>query len=447
MKELNEKLINLRVSEKLAEIELDNATTEEEARAAGKKIQELRNEIAATEAEIANSENAEEVTEETEKVEEVTEDVKEEVEEVKEEIKEAEEVTEDTEETETEVDADAETDEERGNWVKVEKRDLNGAQKLERGVFNMENNVKVEERAKQLIEGRAVTLASEGILVPDHTSNEIAGLPFRPYSSLADLVKIVNLQGGETYAKAYVKNYGTAGTTLEGEDYTTAETEFDDVTVAKAKLTVYAEISEELEKLPAADYEAEVRKGLDIAFKKKIAQQILTGAGSLNTFVGIFSTDANNKCVLAENDLSVAAIGADTLKEIIFNYGGDEDVEGVAVLILNKADLLAFAKVKDEMGRPVYKIDYTNRTIDGVPYIINSNCPALTATATAEDTYCMAYGVLQHYEVPVFSPVEVMKSNDYKFKQGIICYKGSVFMGGNTTGYKGFMRIKKVAAV
>ena len=65
---------------------------------------------------------------------------------------------------------------------------------------------------------------------------------------------------------------------------------------------------------------------------------------------------------------------------------------------------------------------------------------------TEAGTYCMAYGALTNYEVPVFSPVEIAKSTDYKFKDGIISYKASVFTGGNVVGYKGFLRIKKKAA-
>ena len=50
----------------------------------------------------------------------------------------------------------------------------------------------------------------------------------------------------------------------------------------------------------------------------------------------------------------------------------------------------------------------------------------------------------KNYEVPVFSPVEIGKSTDYKFKDGIISYKASVFTGGNVVGYNG-LRIKKKA--
>ena len=90
-------------------------------------------------------------------------------------------------------------------------------------------------------------------------------------------------------------------------------------------------------------------------------------------------------------------------------------------------------------------MDFNNQTIDGVPYIINSHCKAITDTNTTEGEYGIAYGGLQNYEVPIFSPVEIGKSTDYKFKDGIIAYKASVFTGGNVVGYQGFLRVKKKA--
>lgn len=39
----------------------------------------------------------------------------------------------------------------------------------------------------------------------------------------------------------------------------------------------------------------------------------------------------------------------------------------------------------------------------------SSNCKALTKEATLGGEYCMAYGSLQNYKVPNFSPVEIGK--------------------------------------
>lgn len=303
----------------------------------------------------------------------------------------------------------------------------------------------LESRGKDLREKRAVKVSQEEILLPEHVSPQLAQYPFTQVSTLVDNINLVNLNGGETYKKTFVKEAGVAGNTLEGEDYAETEPEFGYVTITKSKLTAYTEITEELEKLPNVDYQAEVIKNITTSLKKKLSLEILKGNGSANNFTGIFS---NNALALQDTeDLVVSEIDENTLDDIIFAYGGSEDVEGGAVLILNKNDLRAFARLRTEEGRKVHTIDYVNRTIDGIPYIINSNTGAISNPATSEGTYAMAYGALKNYEVAVFSPVEIAKSNDYKFKQGIICYKASVFVGGNVVGYQGFVRVKKGAAV
>lgn len=306
------------------------------------------------------------------------------------------------------------------------------------------NKETLELRGKQLRENRVIQVSSSEVLVPEHVAGGLAPVPYAQVSSLVDKVNVVNLNGGETYKKSFVKSNGTAGTTTEGAAATETEPAFGYVTITKVKITAYTEITEELEKLPSIPYQAEVLKNINVSLKKKISEQILRGAGTSNTFTGIFCDTA---VALADTTpLELSAITDSTLDDIIFAYGGDEEVEGGAVLILNKNDLRAFAGLRTSEGRKVHTVDYINQTIDGIPYVINSHCKAIADTGTAAGEYAMAYGALKNYEVPVFSPVEIGKSTDYKFKDGIICYKASVFTGGNVVGYKGFLRIKKKAA-
>ncbi len=307
-----------------------------------------------------------------------------------------------------------------------------------------QNKEALERRGIDLKEKRTIVVSSDEILLPNHVDNNLAPVPFAEVSTLVDRVKFVNLNGGETYTKSFVKNHGIAGLTNEGAPYSETEPEFGYCTVTKVKVTAYTEITEELEKLPAINYQAEVLKNINVSLRKRISQQILLGAGDSNTFTGIFSEKA---VALADSEpLELDAITDSTLDDIVFAYGGDEEVEGGAVLILNKNDLRAFAKLKTKEGRKVHVIDYKSCTIDGIPYVINSNCKAISDPNTADGDYCIAYGALENYEVPVFSPVEVAKSTDYKFKDGIVCYKSSVFTGGNVVGYNGFLRIKKKTA-
>ena len=306
---------------------------------------------------------------------------------------------------------------------------------------NAEQRDILQKRGKDLMENRTIKVSSDEVLLPEHVDSTLAPYPFKPVSELVDRVHTINLQGGETYTKSYVKSYGEAGTTEEGASYTETEPHYGYVTIPKVKVTAYTEITEELEKLPAINYQAEVIKNINISLRKKISQQIIKGDGTTNNFTGIFSDKAD--ALKDQADLEISSIDENTLDDIVFAYGGDEAIENGACLIINKNDLRAFAKLRTKEGRKVHNIDYVNQTIDGIPYVLNGNCSALSDPSTGAGTYCIAYGSLFNYEVPIFSNVEIGKSTDYKFKDGIICYKASVFTGGNVVGYKGFVRVKK----
>ena len=345
------------------------------------------------------------------------------------------------EELEKEVDELKEEEETIDRKLAIQRKAVINPIQIER--TEQVNKEELEKRGKALKEARVIQVSSEEILLPEHTAPNIAAYPFAQVSSLVDRVKVVNLNGGETYKKSFIKGNGIAGLTAEGAAYSETEPDFGYLTITKVKVTAYTEITEELEKLPSLPYQAEVIKNINIALKKKISEQILKGPGTSNTFTGIFSDQA---VALADaTPLEISAITDSTLDDIVFAYGGDEEIEGGAYLILNKNDLRAFAGLRTPEGRKVHTIDYINSTIDGIPYIINSHCKALTDTNTSEGEYVMAYGGLHNYEVPIFSPVEIGKSTDYKFKDGIISYKASVFTGGNVVGYNGFLRIKKKA--
>ena len=235
-----------------------------------------------------------------------------------------------------------------------------------------DNKEALELRGKQLRENRVIQVSSSEVLVPETISNALAPVPYAQVSTLVDKVNIVNLNGGETYKKSFLKSNGIAGTTAEGGAYTETEPAFGYVTITKVKITAYTEITEELEKLPSIPYQAEVLRNINVSLKKKISEQILRGAGTSNTFTGIFSDQA--VALSDTTPLEISAITDTTLDDIIFAYGGDEEVEGGAVLILNKNDLRAFAGLRTSEGRKVHTVDYINQTIDGIPYVINSHC-------------------------------------------------------------------------
>lgn len=287
-------------------------------------------------------------------------------------------------------------------------------------------------------------------VTPQHTATDVKET-FNDVSSLVDRVKVVPLNGGETYQRGYVKSYGDgAGPTAEGADYNPTEPVFGYVTVEKEKITAYTEEPEEMIKLPNADYDGIVEESVSKAIRRYMSRQILIGDGTTGKFKGIFfnPTKKEEQVIDPATDIELTAIDDGTLDEIIYSYGGEEEVEDIAVLILNKKDLKAFAKLRDKQGRKVYTI--VNRgntgTIDGVPYIINTACKAVTDTTSNGGDYVMAYGPLENYEMPIFSDIDARKSTEYKFKQGQIAYRADIFAGGAVAAYNGFIRAKKKAS-
>ena len=274
-----------------------------------------------------------------------------------------------------------------------------------------------------------------------------------PVSALIDMVKAVPLQGGETYQRGFVKDYGAegAGATAEGAVYNDVEPSFGYVTIEKQKVTAYTEEPEEMQKLPNADYDSVIEGSVSKAIRRFLSRQILIGDGTTANLKGIFynPTKAAEQVIDPATDIeTITAIDDGTLDEIIYSFGGDEEVEGVATLILNKQDLKAFAKLRDKQGRKVYTI--VNRgqtgTIDGVPFVINSACAAVSDSKTAAGAYEMAYGYLQSYELAIFSDIDVRRSDDYKFKNGQTAFRASMFAGGSVAAWNGFIRVKKAAA-
>lgn len=305
-----------------------------------------------------------------------------------------------------------------------------------------ERGAQLKGRKSIVLEARDLTVGTNKVPLANHLSGDINSF-FNSVSSLIDAVLQVPLDGGESYRKAYITGYGEGGYTKQGDPYTDVDTTYEYAEISKTKITAYEEIPEELEKLPNAPYATHVQNGVVIAQRRKISREILLGDGTNEHLTGIFSSQA--KAIDASTDISLSAIDEFTLEELVYGYGGDEDVEGYQALILNKKDLQSFAKVRDVNGNRVYNIINLGNvgTINGIYYIINSACKSLGDSATSVGDYVMTYGNLGAYELATFSGMNVRRSDEFKFKEGQIAFRGSIFVGGNVTSKNAFLRVKK----
>lgn len=335
----------------------------------------------------------------------------------------------------------------KGDLPSEEQRAKELTQKYEQRGADLKAKKAVEFELKELPEFRAVTIGAGNLIVPKHQSDTL-NPSFNEVSSLIDTVNAIPLNGGESYEKGFVMSYGEGGYTTETGDYTETDPRFGYVSIGKAKITAYTEMSDESLKLPNMNYQSLVAKNISTAIRKQISRQIIAGAGGANAITGIFK--APEVVIPVNSDIQLSSIDETTLDNIVFSYGGEEDVEGGAYLILNKKDLATFAAIRGKDGKKLYSIKLNGNTGTissdasyAVNFIINSACPALSDTGTAANTYCMAYGMPRVYELPIFSSLTVEESRDYKFRSGQVAFRGSIWVGGNVAAYKGFNRIKK----
>ena len=320
--------------------------------------------------------------------------------------------------------------------------------KIEAQKRNAENAEVIEKRGNALKNGEKVYIEHRAVASTSTALGTVASGDITPtfeqVGTLDTLVNEVHLEGtgAESYKKPFAKTIGEGGITAEGADATPAEPTFDYASINKVKITAYAEVNEEVEKLPAARYDAEVSNAVVGALRKKIIGQIIGGSGT-DELVGIVNAPVS--IITAAQRKTVATVDENTLDNIIFDYGGDEDVEGDAYLVLNKLTLKEFAKVKGTDKRRAYDIVVRGNsgTINGIPFVCTSKLAAFGAVK-AGDPY-LIYGKLKGYELAYFADIEVLKSTEYKFKQGVTVFKASVMCGGSPAMYNGFMTVQKAA--
>ena len=287
------------------------------------------------------------------------------------------------------------------------------------------------------------------VLIPAKQSTTLTGLPYNEVSNILNVVNYLDVINGESYEEPFVVETGMADYTGQasangtGGEYADVDMDWDTVKIHKTKITAYSEVTKELEKTPNANYAGAVEGNVTVSLRKKLAREIVVGDGEDGHFVGIMS-DAVKSITVA--DYTLGAINENTLDELILNYGGEEDIESTMALLLNKLTLLAFSRVRGSDKRKVYNINYANNTIDGIRFYTSSNVKSFEAASTAGTDPVLAYGDFNKYRVAVFSDIDTARSTDYKFKQGITCFRGDVFMGGNIIAYKAFIRVFKGAS-
>lgn len=174
-------------------------------------------------------------------------------------------------------------------------------------------------------ETRAVLVSGGKLATPTEVNTEIQDRVGVGVSSIIDMVWVDDCAGMSTDRIPYVKqDADAAADQTEGAAATSKEATYDYIDITPKSEAVLSQISKQAKKQTPVNYFAKCRAQALLSLRKK-ASVIVTDALKASKLVDTIDAtlDSTKK----------GAINEKTLRNLTLNYGGDEAVEGEAVLL------------------------------------------------------------------------------------------------------------------
>lgn len=309
---------------------------------------------------------------------------------------------------------------------------------------------------------KSVTLATGTLAQPTGAGTNIRDPLGSGVGAIIDQVYVQDLTGMASYLEPYVISEFDASGADVATAAGTARTASSDPTYGVAKISPYeltttSYVDRNISRLTPANYYAKTFAMAMRALRRDTVKMIFNGDGqsSNNDMFGI-KTAKNMAGSSIFATLNVDAVDADLLTELMFAYGGDEELGGSCRLYLNKADLLALGKLRGtnekrrlfdivpDAGNPNTGTIREGGTI--VPYSIASNLTALSGSSAGSSAIqTMVYGDPMNYELGLFGDYTVRVDESVKAVERMLTVLGDAMVGGNLIVDKGFV-VATVAA-
>ena len=262
---------------------------------------------------------------------------------------------------------------------------------MERAPDLAEERDKAEERGNALMKGhevkfsplevakalfvpqqveKAVTLATGTLAQPTGAGSNIRDALGYGVGAIIDQVYVQDLTGMAAYLEPYVISepdaVGAKVSTAAGTARTaSADPTFGVARIAPYELTTTSYVDRNIARLAPANYYAKVFSMAMKSMRRDTVKMIFNGDGqATNDMFGI-KTAKNMAGSAIYATLEVSAIGPDLLTDLMFAYGGDEELGGNCCLYLSKKDLQALGKLRGTNEK--------RRLFDIVPNAANPN--------------------------------------------------------------------------
>lgn len=294
---------------------------------------------------------------------------------------------------------------------------------------------------KQALVSNAATVFSGDLVTPTGGSSQLNDGFNAQVSGLIDQVRVETFDGLHAWEEGYLKTMQTATHGKPSEVGGTTRADSSPVW-RKAKLIAHevqttSFMDKNIADLSPASYAAKAQSYALKALRREINRLIVNGDGAGSPEVFGFINAKNTEGENIFDTSTVAAIGPDALRNMVFGYGGDEEVSANARLVLTKANLAALGALKEasDSNKALYDISQTGNTgtikAGGliVPYTI----------ASAIGDAKLAYGDPMAYLLALFGSYTVRVDESVKSVERMIAILGDVLVGGNLTVDKGML--------
>ena len=303
---------------------------------------------------------------------------------------------------------------------------------------------------------KSVTLATGTLAQPTGAGTNIRDPLGNGVGAIIDQVYVQDLTGMASYLEPYVISEFDASGADVATAAGTARTASSDPTYGVAKISPYeltttSYVDRNIARLTPANYYAKTFAMAMRALRRDTVKMIFNGDGqSTNNDMFGIKTAKNVAGSTIFSTLNVTAVDADLLTNLMFAYGGDEELGGNCRLYLNKADLLALGKLRGtnekrrlfdivpDAGNPNTGTIREGGTI--VPYSIASNLTALSSSSAGSSAIqTMVYGDPMNHELGLFGDYTVRVDESVKAVERMLTILGDAMVGGNLIVDKGFV--------
>ena len=292
---------------------------------------------------------------------------------------------------------------------------------------------------KQALVSNAATVFSGDLVAPTGGSSQINDGFNAQVSGLIDQVRVETFDGLAGWEESYLKTIQTATTgkpeVVGGTTRADSSPEWRKAKLLAHEVQTTAFVDRNISRLSPAAYAAKTQGYALAALRREINKLIVNGDGADSPEVFGFINAKNTKGEDIFATSTVTAINPDALRNLVFGYGGDEEVSANARLVLNKPNLAALGALKEasDSNKALYDISQTGNTgtikAGGliVPYTI----------ASAIGSNKLAYGDPMAYLLALFGSYTVRVDESVKSVERMIAILGDVLVGGNLTVDKG----------